>query len=79
MLESIEGKRGLPRHKPPFPSQVGLFGRPTLIHNIEYVYWVREILEKGSKIKSVHRLTKYFKWFEASVKVIFYQISGFFT
>jgi formate dehydrogenase len=47
MLESIEGKRGLPRHKPPFPSQVGLFGRPTLIHNVETLYWVREILEKG--------------------------------
>ena len=48
MLESLEGKRGLPRHKPPFPSQVGLFGRPTLIHNIETVFWVREILEKGA-------------------------------
>ena len=42
MLESLEGKRGLPRHKPPFPSQVGLFGRPTLIHNVETVYWVRD-------------------------------------
>ena len=47
LLESIEGKRGLPRHKPPFPSVVGLFGRPTLINNIETVFWVREILEKG--------------------------------
>lgn len=47
MLESIEGKRGLPRHKPPFPSQVGLFGRPTLIHNVETVYWIREIVEQG--------------------------------
>jgi formate dehydrogenase len=47
MLESLEGKRGLPRHKPPFPSQVGLFGRPTLIHNVETVYWVREIVERG--------------------------------
>ena len=47
MLESIEGKRGLPRHKPPFPSQVGLFGRPTLIHNVETLYWVRDILDKG--------------------------------
>jgi len=47
MLESLEGKRGLPRHKPPYPSQVGLFGRPTLIHNVETVYWVRDILEKG--------------------------------
>ena len=48
MLESIEGKRGLPRHKPPFPSQVGLFGRPTLIHNVETLYWVRDIVEKGA-------------------------------
>jgi NADH:ubiquinone oxidoreductase subunit F (NADH-binding)/NADH:ubiquinone oxidoreductase subunit E len=47
MLESIEGKRGLPRHKPPFPAQVGLFGRPTLIHNVETVYWIREIVERG--------------------------------
>ena len=48
MLESIEGKRGLPRHKPPFPAQVGLFGRPTLIHNVETLYWVREIVERGA-------------------------------
>jgi formate dehydrogenase len=47
MLESIEGKRGLPRHKPPFPSQRGLFERPTLINNVETLYWVRDILEKG--------------------------------
>jgi formate dehydrogenase len=48
MLESLEGKRGLPRHKPPFPSQVGLFDRPTLIHNVETLYWVRDILERGA-------------------------------
>jgi formate dehydrogenase beta subunit len=48
MLESIEGKRGLPRHKPPFPSEVGLFGRPTLINNVETVFWVRDIVEKGA-------------------------------
>ena len=47
MLESIEGKRGEPRHKPPFPSQVGLFGRPTLINNVETLYWVRDIIERG--------------------------------
>jgi formate dehydrogenase len=47
MLESIEGKRGYPRQKPPFPTQVGLFGRPTLIHNVETLYWVRDILERG--------------------------------
>ncbi|WP_448191477.1 NAD(P)H-dependent oxidoreductase subunit E [Azospirillum sp. sgz301742] len=49
MLESIEGKRGLPRHKPPFPSVVGLFGRPTLINNVETLYWIRDILEKGAE------------------------------
>ena len=49
MLESIEGKRGLPRHRPPFAAQVGLFGRPTLIHNVETVSWVRTILERGAQ------------------------------
>jgi formate dehydrogenase len=49
MLESIEGKRGLPRHRPPFPTQVGLFGRPTLIHNVETVYWVRDLVENGAE------------------------------
>ncbi len=48
MLESIEGKRGLPRHKPPFPAQVGLFGRPTLIHNVETLYWIRDLVQKGA-------------------------------
>jgi formate dehydrogenase beta subunit len=47
MLESIEGKRGLPRQRPPFPAQVGLFGRPTLCNNVETLYWVRDIAEKG--------------------------------
>ena len=47
MIESIEGKRGLPRHKPPYPSEFGLFGLPTLTHNVETVYWVRDIVEKG--------------------------------
>ena len=47
MLESIEGKRGLPRHKPPFPAQVGLFGKPTLINNVETLYWVPDILANG--------------------------------
>jgi formate dehydrogenase beta subunit len=49
MLESIEGKRGLPRQRPPFPAQVGLFGRPTLINNIETLYWVRDLVEKGAE------------------------------
>ncbi len=48
MLESIEGKRGLPRHRPPFVAQVGLWGRPTLVNNVESLYWVPEILEKGA-------------------------------
>ncbi|MGB8274138.1 MAG: NADH-ubiquinone oxidoreductase-F iron-sulfur binding region domain-containing protein [Alphaproteobacteria bacterium] len=48
MMESIEGKRGLPRHRPPFVSTVGLFGRPTLNHNVETVLWVREIVERGA-------------------------------
>ena len=47
MLESLEGKRGLPRHRPPYPAQAGLFGYPTLIHNVETVYWIRDIVEKG--------------------------------
>ena len=48
MIESIEGKRGLPRHRPPYVAQVGLFGRPTLEQNVETLYWVREIVEKGA-------------------------------
>ena len=47
MLESIEGKRGLPRHSPPYAAQVGLFGRPTLINNVETLFWIRDIVEKG--------------------------------
>ncbi len=47
MVESIEGKRGMPRLRPPFLAEVGLFGRPTLEHNMESVYWVRDIIEKG--------------------------------
>ncbi len=47
MIESIEGKRGEPRMRPPYIAQVGLFGRPTLEHNFETLYWVRDILEKG--------------------------------
>ena len=48
MIESIEGKRGEPRLRPPYVAQVGLFGRPTLEHNMETLHWVRDILEKGS-------------------------------
>ncbi len=49
MIESIEGKRGLPRHRPPYVAQVGLFNRPTLVHNVETVYWMPEILNKGAE------------------------------
>jgi formate dehydrogenase len=48
MIESIEGKRGLPRLRPPYVAQVGLFGRPTLEHNFETLYWVRDLLDKGA-------------------------------
>ena len=47
MIESIEGKRGMPRLRPPYVAQVGLFGRPTLEHNMETLYWIRDIVEKG--------------------------------
>jgi NADH:ubiquinone oxidoreductase subunit F (NADH-binding) len=49
MIESIEGKRGMPRLRPPYVAQVGLFGRPTLEHNMETLHWVRDILEKGAE------------------------------
>jgi NADH:ubiquinone oxidoreductase subunit F (NADH-binding)/NADH:ubiquinone oxidoreductase subunit E len=48
MIESIEGRRGLPRLRPPYVAEVGLFGRPTLAHNLETLHWVREILERGA-------------------------------
>ncbi|QOY93833.1 NAD(P)H-dependent oxidoreductase subunit E [Massilia sp. UMI-21] len=48
MIESIEGKRGMPRLRPPYVAQVGLFGRPTLQHNFESLHWVRDILERGA-------------------------------
>jgi len=49
MIESIEGKRGMPRLRPPYVAQVGLFGYPTLEHNMETLHWVRDILEKGAR------------------------------
>ena len=54
MIESIEGKRGLPRLRPPYVAQVGLFGRPTLEHNFETLLWVRELLEKGASWFASH-------------------------
>ncbi len=49
MIESIEGKRGLPRHRPPYVAQVGIFDRPTLVNNVETLYWIPEILSKGAE------------------------------
>lgn len=49
MIESIEGKRGLPRHRPPYVAQSGLFGRPTLVHNVETLLWIPEIIRKGAE------------------------------
>ena len=54
MIESIEGKRGMPRLRPPYVAQVGLFGYPTLEHNMETLHWVREILEKGAAWFAAH-------------------------
>jgi formate dehydrogenase len=54
MIESIEGKKGMPRLRPPYVAQVGLFGRPTLEHNMETLYWVREILERGAEWFTAH-------------------------
>jgi formate dehydrogenase len=52
MIESIEGKRGLPRHRPPFVAQVGIFNRPTLVNNVETLYWVTRVLREGGEILS---------------------------
>ncbi|MEM7270485.1 MAG: NAD(P)H-dependent oxidoreductase subunit E [Pseudomonadota bacterium] len=54
MIESIEGKRGLPRHRPPYVAQVGIFDRPTLVHNIETLYWVSKICRGGPEVLNVH-------------------------
>ena len=52
MLESIEGKRGMPRHRPPFVAETGLFGRPTLVHNVETLHWVARICREGPEVLS---------------------------
>ena len=52
MIESIEGKRGLPRHRPPYVAQVGIFGQPTLVHNVETLHWVARICREGPQILS---------------------------
>ena len=50
MIESIEGKRGIPRHRPPFVAQVGLFDRPTLVHNVETLLWVARVCREGPEV-----------------------------
>ncbi|MCK4711338.1 MAG: NAD(P)H-dependent oxidoreductase subunit E [Marinosulfonomonas sp.] len=50
MIESIEGKRGLPRHRPPYVAQVGLFGQPTLVHNVETLHWVARVCREGPEV-----------------------------
>ena len=50
MIESIEGKRGLPRHRPPYVAEVGVFGRPTLVHNVETLYWVARVARFGPEV-----------------------------
>jgi formate dehydrogenase len=64
LLESLEGKRGLPRNKPPFPAQHGYFAKPTLVNNVETLYWVPEILAKGGD------------WYQNEGRPHFYSVSG---
>ncbi|MDA0239599.1 MAG: NAD(P)H-dependent oxidoreductase subunit E, partial [Proteobacteria bacterium] len=64
LLESLEGKRGLPRNRPPYPAQSGLFGRPTLINNIETLFWVSEIVKKGAS------------WYQDQGRPRLYSVSG---
>ncbi|MDE2792541.1 MAG: NAD(P)H-dependent oxidoreductase subunit E [Paracoccaceae bacterium] len=54
MIESIEGKRGMPRHRPPFVASVGVFGRPTLVHNVETLYWICRIAREGAGVFGDH-------------------------
>jgi NADH:ubiquinone oxidoreductase subunit F (NADH-binding)/NADH:ubiquinone oxidoreductase subunit E len=56
MIESIEGKRGIPRHRPPFVAQVGIFGRPTLVNNVETLHWVSRVLREGPEILNATEL-----------------------
>ncbi|WP_069299628.1 NAD(P)H-dependent oxidoreductase subunit E [Neptunicoccus sediminis] len=54
MIESIEGKRGMPRHRPPFVASVGVFNRPTLVHNVETLYWIAKVARSGPEIFGDH-------------------------
>lgn len=71
MIESIEGKRGLPRHRPPYLAQVGLFGRPTLEQNVETLYWIRDLVERGPQwfISQGRRDKKGFRSYSVSGRV----------
>ncbi len=71
MIESIEGKRGLPRHRPPYLAQVGLFGRPTLEQNVETLFWIRDIVERGPEwfTSQGRREKKGFRSFSVSGRV----------
>ena len=77
MIESIEGKRGLPRHRPPFVAQVGLFGRPTLVHNVETLHWIARICREGPEIlNSVEKMAE--KAFEPTLYQVGFKIPGIF-
>jgi formate dehydrogenase len=71
MIESIEGKRGLPRHRPPYVAQVGIFGRPTLVQNVETLYWLRDLMERGAEwfTSQGRREKKGFRSFSVSGRV----------
>ncbi len=71
MIESIEGKRGLPRHRPPYVAQVGIFGRPTLVQNVETLYWLRDLVERGAEwfTSQGRREKKGFRSFSVSGRV----------
>ena len=56
MIESIEGKRGMPRHRPPFVAEVGLFGQPTLVHNVETLHWIARVCREGPEVLNATEL-----------------------
>lgn len=64
LIESLEGKRGLPRNRPPYPAQSGYMGRPTITQNVETLYWVAEIWQRGAN------------WYQAEQRPRFYSVSG---
>ena len=78
MIESIEGKRGLPRHRPPFVAQVGVFNRPTLVHNVETLYWVAKVCREGPEVLNAHEKNgrKGLRSYSISGRVKAYQPGG---